>query len=83
MSDLPSIVAEIRWMTDALQAGFEPGQPVDSELLDTLVEHLRNVTSLAELIECELAASRNLIADIEKRTRATAASFHPEHGSRQ
>jgi len=74
---MPSVVAEIEWMTEALKAGFVAGQPVDGELLDTLVEHLRNVRQLAELIEDELAVSRTILSELRTRARASAATLHP------
>lgn len=74
---LPSIVSEIEWMTEALKAGFVADQPVDGELLDSLVEHLRNVRQLAELIEDELAVSRNVLSEMRARSRAMAATVHP------
>lgn len=76
--ELPSIVDEIEWLTDTLASGFVPGVPVDGELLDRLVDHLRNVSKLAALLETELAASRSLLADLKTRSSASAASLHPQ-----
>lgn len=76
-TSLPSVVDEIKWMIEALTSGFEPGEPVDGELLDRLVDHLGNVKRLAALVEEELAASRALLSEMKEGRRVSAACVHP------
>ena len=77
----PTIAEHIAWLRESLSEHFIPGEPVNGDILNVLVTHLREVERLVGLVDRELALHKAL--QPAEETETLRARIHKQPGRMQ